>query len=385
MPLPKLFWREKSTLTLPTHRLNEMDLRFVAFSPAARFLAVGYVHRIEIWSMKDIESDKLEPMLPFQCTTELCYLSWIGPTRFFAGCQEGRMYVVDVANSIDMRLVMTKSHGSILSATCLTQVDGSDVFAICSGDCVEIWSIPLSMPAQSSRSIINPLEDLQDTWKYFGQLPVPPQISGHKQPTNRFTSAYALDSTKLLVSYWKRSIVIWEVDLHVDPIEADVVDCIEMNGRVSDVSTNNFLVVNKFRNEYQLHHVNTSDKARTFVPRSQFFGRAYAVDDIRFLSADTIIGTGEGKLILWTVKGRLKQYLSCRRGGSVVTFSSMYVPHNDTGHLVVAVNDRDKSEMRLVFWETSAIDHGFLWQSMIPTVIASLTVVGIALVVSILN
>ncbi|KAK7025500.1 hypothetical protein VNI00_015934 [Paramarasmius palmivorus] len=174
-------------------------------------------------------------MATFVSSKDILNLTWIGDRRLLAGCRNGRMYAVDpLEKKADMRCIQVKGTGDITSVAKISEVDGSQIVAVCIGNNVELWGIPRGKVSFSSR-LRTPLElysDLQTTWNYMGKLPRHPLATFQDQSQRTFVSAFALDPSTLLVSYAERAVVIWELNLQTNPVEADVVDGMRATGHV---------------------------------------------------------------------------------------------------------------------------------------------------------
>ncbi|KAK1218279.1 hypothetical protein PQX77_019044 [Marasmius sp. AFHP31] len=332
----KLVWKEEFNISLgdstPDNRIVA-----VAFSPDARFLAIGFPFLIQVWDLQKLDMEPASPRLSYTVRRGVVSLAWLRSEYLVHGSRNGRVSISAVEGlALESKQLQGGPDGDVSSIAFLGE---GRIMAVGVGDSVQFWQI----------------SSLQYEWRHLGSLPRPPHVDQLSLRDLPVTSIFAVDNSSILVAYAHSAVILWRLT-SMDPVQTTTPTGFRIRGAVTDFcpKSRSFLVADTDDKKYVWHDVYNSMNSKVYRPQSSLLQRPLVVTAARFLSEEVIVGNCAERLMLWDSEGKRLQSIQGDGLGDIETFNLLYDAEGDVGYLAIGGSDDTSSCLRL--WRTVAVE-----------------------------
>ncbi|KAJ3873650.1 hypothetical protein F5051DRAFT_431997 [Lentinula edodes] len=271
-------WRETDRITIGDCSSAHTPIIDVALSWNARYLAVGYGLKADVWDLKNAVSTTPHSTYTSK-SHRITSLGWAPESpRLVISHEGGSVHVITINEDYAKVEIFLHSHGSSISGR--------------SQAVVAVFLKP--------DVLLVAMDQESPVWNKIGVLPSPP-IQGEIMEDVDVQSVHSFGQDKVLVSYKNGVAVSWNLP-SLDPFVPSFGLTAKISGIINDVcpEKGTLLVTDFQQGTYKVLRFGTEDLPRVFIPRTRETAAAQPVSVSRFVSNDMIIGGGVGQIILWS-------------------------------------------------------------------------------------
>ncbi|KAJ3902383.1 hypothetical protein F5879DRAFT_991088 [Lentinula edodes] len=322
-------WRETREITVTDDHTSILGIEF---SVNARYLAVAYATRTDIWDLKQTNSSR--PLARYDSPSsekEICHIAWSQECPQLVICLEGgSVYVITMHERSSAILGFHHSgrqqEGKV-SAVFLRE----NLLAVSMGNTVEIRSYAGNdCPC----------------WELLKLVPIPPIEHRYPNSSLNLQSIHVIGRDLLLLSYESGAAILWSF-LPTESLEFSFKyeDTFFLPGIVNDVCSKTRSILVTAPGTYQVFFLGSTIAQRILIPCDPLLKTPQAVSCAKYISEDLIIGTGVGHNPGQFLSSlALPTELNLRQ-----TLRSLApsVPEKDSAWIVVAHGSK------VTFWETN--------------------------------